>query len=121
MGSGDWNDGMSTIGNKGKGESVWLGWFLYSILDKFVNLCEVRKDTEKVKKYSEVKEFIKENLEKNAWDGGWYRRAYFDDGTPLCKMMSVKLTLYLNLGQLYLVQQRNLELKKLWKHFRETL
>jgi len=88
MGSGDWNDGMSTIGNKGKGESVWLGWFLYSILDKFVNLCNAKEDIEKVKKYSEIKEFIKENLEKNAWDGGWYRRAYFDDGTPLGSMQN---------------------------------
>lgn len=88
MGSGDWNDGMSTIGNKGRGESVWLGWFLYSILDKFINLCNVKEDTEKAKKYSEVKEFIKENLEKNAWDGGWYRRAYFDDGTPLGSMQN---------------------------------
>jgi cyclic beta-1,2-glucan synthetase len=83
MGSGDWNDGMSTIGNKGKGESVWLGWFLYSILDKFISICEKKEDTEKIQKYEEMKEFIKENLEKNAWDGGWYRRAYFDDGTPL--------------------------------------
>lgn len=88
MGSGDWNDGMSTIGNKGKGESVWLGWFLYSILDKFVALCNAKDDTEKVKKYSEVKEFIRDNLEKNAWDGGWYRRAYFDDGTPLGSMQN---------------------------------
>ncbi|AKN32806.1 NdvB [Clostridium carboxidivorans P7] len=83
MGSGDWNDGMSTVGNKGKGESVWLGWFLYSILDKFIPLCEYKSDFEKVSRYNELKEFIKENLEKNAWDGSWYRRAYFDDGTPL--------------------------------------
>jgi Cellobiose phosphorylase len=83
MGSGDWNDGMSTIGNKGRGESVWLGWFLYNILDNFISICGVKEDTEKIQKYREMKEFIKENLEKNAWDGGWYRRAYFDDGTPL--------------------------------------
>jgi cellobiose phosphorylase len=83
MGSGDWNDGMSTVGNKGRGESVWLGWFLYSILDKFINLCNFKQDKEKAEKYRDVKEFIRENLEKNAWDGGWYRRAYFDDGTPL--------------------------------------
>ncbi|WP_206155038.1 GH36-type glycosyl hydrolase domain-containing protein, partial [Clostridium muellerianum] len=83
MGSGDWNDGMSTVGNKGKGESVWLGWFLYSILDKFIPICEYKSDFENVAKYNELKEFIRENLEKNAWDGSWYRRAYFDDGTPL--------------------------------------
>ena len=83
MGSGDWNDGMSTVGNEGKGESVWLGWFLYSILDSFIEIAEVQKDEETKNHYEERKEFIRENLEKNAWDGGWYRRAYFDDGTPL--------------------------------------
>jgi cellobiose phosphorylase len=83
MGSGDWNDGMSTVGNEGKGESVWLGWFLYSILDKFIDICKLKKDGEKAKKYSDLKEFIRDSLEKNAWDGGWYRRAYFDNGVPL--------------------------------------
>ncbi|NFS65695.1 glycosyl transferase, partial [Clostridium botulinum] len=83
MGSGDWNDGMSTVGNKGKGESVWLGWFLYSILESFIKIAQIKKDEETKTHYEEQKEFIKENLEKNAWDGGWYRRAYFDDGTPL--------------------------------------
>ena len=83
MGSGDWNDGMSTVGNLGKGESVWLGWFLYNILDNFIDICSFTHDEEKKDRYKERKEFIKENLEKSAWDGGWYRRAYFDDGTPL--------------------------------------
>ena len=83
MGSGDWNDGMSTVGNKGKGESVWLGWFLYDILNDFEDICRYMKDEESISKYSSMKEFIRENIEKNAWDGGWYRRAYFDDGTPL--------------------------------------
>ncbi|MVX62899.1 glycosyl transferase [Clostridium chromiireducens] len=83
MGSGDWNDGMSTVGNEGKGESVWLGWFLYSILESFIEIAEKQKDQTTKNHYEERKEFIRENLEKNAWDGGWYRRAYFDDGTPL--------------------------------------
>jgi cellobiose phosphorylase len=83
MGSGDWNDGMSTVGNEGRGESVWLGWFLYDILDDFKEICRIKGDTEKTVKYEEMLNFIKESLEKNAWDGGWYRRAYFDDGTPL--------------------------------------
>lgn len=86
MGSGDWNDGMSTVGNEGKGESVWLGWFLYSILDNFKELCKFKGHDERAKRYEEMQNFIKENLEKNAWDGGWYRRAYFDDGTPLGSM-----------------------------------
>ena len=83
MGSGDWNDGMSTVGNKGKGESVWLGWFLCDILNDFKDICKYMKDEERLNRYSEMKEFIRENIENNAWDGGWYRRAYFDDGTPL--------------------------------------
>ena len=83
MGSGDWNDGMSAVGNKGKGESVWLGWFLYSILDNFDDICSHVSDDKRRKFFNERKEFIKENIEKEAWDGGWYRRAYFDDGTPL--------------------------------------
>lgn len=83
MGSGDWNDGMSTVGNEGKGESVWLGWFLYSILESFIDIAQIKGDEETKKHYEEKREFIRENMEANAWDGGWYRRAYFDDGTPL--------------------------------------
>ena len=96
MGSGDWNDGMSTVGNKGEGESVWVGWFLYKILDGFKDICKYKKDSKKEKEYIEFKDFIKENLEKEAWDGGWYRRAYFDNGKPLgsrendeCKIDSI--------------------------------
>jgi cyclic beta-1,2-glucan synthetase len=83
MGSGDWNDGMSTVGNLGRGESVWLGWFLYDILDDFKELCNYKGDNEKYKRFEGMANYIKENMELNAWDGGWYRRAYFDDGTPL--------------------------------------
>ncbi|WP_017212033.1 GH36-type glycosyl hydrolase domain-containing protein [Clostridium beijerinckii] len=83
MGSGDWNDGMSTVGNEGKGESVWLGWFLYSILESFIEIADKQNDKQTKEHFEERREFIRDNLEKNAWDGGWYRRAYFDDGTPL--------------------------------------
>lgn len=83
MGSGDWNDGMSTVGNEGKGESVWLGWFLYKILTSFEDICTHMNDNEKKDRYTKMKEYIRENIEKNAWDGGWYRRAYFDNGMPL--------------------------------------
>lgn len=86
MGSGDWNDGMSTVGNKGRGESVWLGWFLYDILDKFIPICNYNMDIKNAERYKELKNFIKDSLEKNAWDGSWYKRAYFDDGTSLGSM-----------------------------------
>ncbi|CCJ33635.1 GH36-type glycosyl hydrolase domain-containing protein [Caloramator australicus] len=99
MGSGDWNDGMNTVGNKGKGESVWLGWFLYSILQKFIPICKTKYDYHRAARYQKVAEEIVKSIEENAWDGEWYRRAYFDDGTPLgssqnseCKIDSLAQT-----------------------------
>ena len=83
IGSGDWNDGMNAIGIMGKGESVWLGWFLISILKKFIPVCQYMNDLQRVEKYRAASELLLENIEKEAWDGSWYRRAYFDDGTPL--------------------------------------
>ncbi|QLY23914.1 GH36-type glycosyl hydrolase domain-containing protein [Bdellovibrio sp. KM01] len=79
IGSGDWNDGMNRIGEKGKGESVWMGWFLHRVLEDFLPFC----DSEHTTRYKEHMDKLKEALENNAWDGEWYRRAYFDDGTPL--------------------------------------
>lgn len=83
MGSGDWNDGMNTVGNKGKGESVWLGWFLYSILNRFALLCDRMQEKDRGKRYTDYARRIAEAIEKNAWDGGWYIRAFYDDGSPL--------------------------------------
>jgi len=83
MGSGDWNDGMNTVGNKGKGESVWLGWFIYTILNKFAPICNKMNDTGRGERYIRTADKIARAIEDNGWDGNWYRRAYFDDGTPL--------------------------------------
>lgn len=83
IGSGDWNDGMDMVGRHGKGESVWLGWFLYSVLKRFVRIADFKNDYAFSKLCSEKAEQLKVNIDKNAWDGEWYRRAYFDDGTPL--------------------------------------
>lgn len=83
MGSGDWNDGMSNVGNLGEGESVWLGWFLYDILRRFSPLCHRKGEPETASLYLVKAETLRRALEKNGWDGRWYRRAYFDDGTPL--------------------------------------
>jgi len=83
MGSGDWNDGMNTVGNRGKGESVWLGWFLYSVLNAFAPICRQKGQIEESLKYSEAAKSIAQAIELNAWDGNWYRRAYFDNGQPL--------------------------------------
>ena len=83
MGCGDWNDGMNLVGQHGKGESVWLAFFLYDVLTQFMNLARQRGDTATVDKYTIEAGRLRGNIEAHGWDGEWYRRAYFDDGTPL--------------------------------------
>ncbi len=87
IGSGDWNDGFSTVGNKGKGESVWLGFFLYKILDEFMKICENELIEErKIEKFETIKIQLKKALNTNGWDGRWYKRAFMDDGNVLGSM-----------------------------------
>jgi len=86
IGSGDWNDGFSTVGNKGKGESVWLGFFLYKILDDFIPICIKKGEEDLANKYSNIKESIRKALNSNGWDGHWYKRAYADEGQVLGSM-----------------------------------
>ena len=83
IGSGDWNDGMNTVGNKKRGESVWLGFFLYEVLNRFIPICEEVSDNEKAKKYIEIKDNLKKALNTNGWDGRWFKRAFTDDGEPI--------------------------------------
>ena len=83
MGTGDWNDGMNQVGAGGKGESVWNGWFMLATLQQFAGLAEERGDAARAAWCRERAEALRAALEAHAWDGGWYRRAYFDDGTPL--------------------------------------
>ena len=83
IGCGDWNDGMNLIGREGKGESVWLAWFLYDNLHSFSELARGRGDVDFADRCAEQAEELRGRIEANAWDGAWYRRAYFDDGTPL--------------------------------------
>jgi N,N'-diacetylchitobiose phosphorylase len=83
MGCGDWNDGMNRVGRLGRGESVWLGFFLYEILERFIPLAESRKDAARVARYRAYRGDLGKALNEGGWDGGWYRRAYYDDGTPL--------------------------------------
>lgn len=82
MGTGDWNDGMNRVGVKGKGESVWLGWFLLANLQAFAPIAEARDETQRAQVWRTKAGEFSEALEKS-WDGAWYRRAYYDDGTPL--------------------------------------
>jgi len=83
IGAGDWSDGLNHVGKEGKGESVWMGWFLAKSLESFAEICDTREEAERAEKYrTHAKNLIKK-LEKNGWDGDWYLRAFFDDGTPL--------------------------------------
>ncbi|HVR31941.1 MAG TPA: glucoamylase family protein [Acidimicrobiia bacterium] len=83
IGTGDWNDGFNRVGVEGAGESVWLGWFLDANLRRFAEIAEAREDTRLTREWREAAEELRESLEAGAWDGDWYRRAFFDDGTPL--------------------------------------
>ena len=83
MGCGDWNDGMNLVGEQGKGESVWLAFFLFQVLQEFSEISRVRGDLPFAEKCLSQAAILKENIENNAWDSGWYRRAYFDSGEPL--------------------------------------
>jgi cyclic beta-1,2-glucan synthetase len=82
IGSGDWNDGMNRVGQEGRGESVWLGWFLVHVLNDFAPICERRGRNDLAERYRNDARWLVGMLELS-WDGAWYRRAYFDDGTPL--------------------------------------
>ncbi len=83
MGTGDWNDGMNRVGEKGQGESVWLGWFLYAALENFIPFAKMRGDTVRAASWETHMAALKAALGSEAWDGAWYRRGFFDDGTPL--------------------------------------
>jgi cyclic beta-1,2-glucan synthetase len=83
MGTGDWNDGMNRVGAQGKGESVWLAWFLHTILSTWAPIAAARGERQRAETWAEHARTIEAAIEREAWDGSWYRRAYFDDGTPL--------------------------------------
>jgi cyclic beta-1,2-glucan synthetase len=83
MGCGDWNDGMNRIGNQGRGESVWLAFFLYDVLTRFAGLARAHNDAAFAERCIEAARQLKANIGANAWDGNWYLRAFFDDGTLL--------------------------------------
>jgi cellobiose phosphorylase len=96
MGGGDWNDGMNAVGIEGDGESVWLAWFIYSMLGDFIPLCEYHEETEYTKELQQRRETLIANIEEHAWDGEWYLRAFYDDGTKIgskendeCKIDSI--------------------------------
>jgi len=83
MGSGDWNDGMNLVGIEGKGESVWLAFFLGFVLAEFAKVARLRGDAAFAERCAREASELRRNIDRHAWDGAWYRRAYFDDGSPL--------------------------------------
>ena len=83
MGTGDWNDGMNRVGQEGKGESVWLAWFLHTVLWEFAKVAEARGELKRAETWRVHVSALKAALEREGWDGEWYRRAYFDNGAPL--------------------------------------
>jgi cyclic beta-1,2-glucan synthetase len=83
IGAGDWNDGMNRVGAKGAGESIWLAWFLHATLANFVGFADRRGEHDRAASWRRHADSLQQAVEREGWDGGWYRRAYFDDGTPL--------------------------------------
>jgi cyclic beta-1,2-glucan synthetase len=90
IGTCDWNDGFSKVGAEGKGESTWLAWFILEFIDEFAALADQRGEGERAKTYRLHAEKLRASVEQNAWDGEWYIRAFFDDGTPLGSHTSVE-------------------------------
>ena len=83
MGAGDWNDGMNMVGHAGHGESVWVGWFLHVNLERMAELAAARGEGRRAERYRGEARRLHNALEQHAWDGAWYLRAFYDDGTPL--------------------------------------
>lgn len=83
IGNGDWNDGMNHVSVRGSGESVWLGWFLIRVLDDFAVCCDNQAEPGCAEQYRTLARHLHQQIDQVAWDGEWYQRAYFDDGSPL--------------------------------------
>ena len=83
IGTGDWNDGLNRVGEKGKGESIWLAWFLVDVLKRFAQICMIEGDSDQAEEFQQRALEYGRAVEENGWDGAWYRRGYYDNGRPL--------------------------------------
>ncbi len=90
IGAGDWNDGMNRVGEAGRGESIWLGWFLHAALSVFAPVAEARGESVRAAAWRRHADSLRQALERDGWDGDWYRRGYYDDGTPLGSASSLE-------------------------------
>lgn len=122
MGSGDWNDGMNRVGHLGKGESVWLAFFLHDVLSRFAIIAEQHGNIEFSRRCLITAGELANQIEKNAWDGEWYRRAYFDNGEPLgsvqndeCRIDSLPQS-WATIAGAGLPEHQHLALDSVWKH-----
>ena len=117
MGCGDWNDGMNLVGHEGKGESVWLAFFLAHVLKEFADIAQQRGDAEFAETCIAQASQLTKNIEANAWDGAWYRRAYFDNGEPpvLLRIRSARSTPYLKAGLCCQESVTSSDLGKRWQ------
>jgi cyclic beta-1,2-glucan synthetase len=88
IGTGDWNDALNRVGDEGKGESVWLAWFLCDVLERFARICDLRGESATAEYYRSRSKEYANAVEQTSWDGAWYRRAYYDDGFPLGSIQS---------------------------------
>ena len=88
FGTGDWNDGMNRVGEQGRGESVWLGWFLVATIDAFAPYAQARGDAARAQRWLACAATVRKALDEGGWDGQWYRRGYYDDGMPLGSHLS---------------------------------
>ncbi len=140
IGTGDWNDGFNLIGHKDKGESIWLGFFLYDILTRWEKVLEYKKENEIKEKFIKIKNNLRKSLNKNGWDGSWYKRAITDDGLVIgcnqnveCKIDSItqswsiisnagdndKKYIALDSAKKYLIDEENQIIKLLTPAFKE--
>ncbi len=96
IGDGDWNDGMSSVGSEWKGESIWLGHFLYGILTEFALICKKKRDSKRARRYAKQAKKLKNAINKHAWDGSWYIRATKDNGSPIGSSRCKEGKIFLN-------------------------
>ena len=141
IGTGDWNDGFSRVGHKGEGESIWLGFFLYDILNRWERVLENKNEKQKIENYRTIRNDLKRNLDTNGWDGMWYRRAITDNGEYIgssqskeCKIDSIaqswsviseagsndKKYIAIESAKKYLVDEENQIIKLLTPAFKDS-